>query len=83
MLNIFSIDLTQNEIVFVRQALDLVTVSGKDAKFLANLQVKIEQELLDIEAQKRKEEERKQVELQQIVQHEQTKSVGKKNSWYL
>jgi acid phosphatase family membrane protein YuiD len=80
MLDIFSIDLTQNEIVFVRQALDLVTVSGKDAKFLANLQVKIEQELLDIEAQKRKEEERKQVELQQIVQHEQTKSVGKKNS---
>jgi len=80
MLDIFSIDLTQNEIVFVRQALDLVTVSGKDAKFLANLQVKIEQELLDIEAQKRKEEERKQVELQQIVQHEQTKSTGKKNS---
>jgi len=80
MLDIFSIDLTQNEILFVRQALDLVTVSGKDAKFLANLQVKIEQELLDIEAQKRKEEEKKQVELQQIVQHEQTKSVGKKNS---
>jgi acid phosphatase family membrane protein YuiD len=80
MLDIFSIDLTQNEIVFVRQALDLVTVSGKDAKFLANLQVKIEQELLDIEAQKRKEEERKQVELQQIVQHEQTKLTGKKNS---
>lgn len=83
MLNIFSIDLTQNEIVFVRQALDLVTVSGKDAKFLANLQVKIEQELLDIEAQKRKEEEKKQVELQQIVQQEQAKSTGKKNSWYL
>jgi len=80
MLDIFSIDLTQNEILFVRQALDLVTVSGKDAKFLANLQIKIEQELLDIEAQKRKEEEKKQVELQQIVQHEQTKSVGKKNS---
>jgi len=80
MLDIFSIDLTQNEILFVRQALDLVTVSGKDAKFLANLQVKIEQELLDIEAQKRKEEEKKQVELQQIIQHEQTKSTGKKNS---
>ena len=80
MLDIFSIDLTQNEIMFVRQALDLVTVSGKDAKFLANLQVKIEQELLEIEALKRKEEEKKQAELQQIVQHEQTKSAGKKNS---
>jgi hypothetical protein len=80
MLDVFSIDLTQNEIMFVRQALDLVTVSGKDAKFLANLQVKIEQELLEIEALKRKEEEKKQAELQQIVQHEQVKSTGKKNS---
>jgi hypothetical protein len=80
MLDIFSIDLTQNEIAFIRQALDLVTVSGKDAKFLAGLQVKIEQELIDIEAQKRKEDEKKQMELQQIVQHEQTKTIGKKNS---
>jgi hypothetical protein len=80
MLDIFSIDLTQNEIVFIRQALDLVTVSGKDAKFLAGLQIKIEQELLEIEALKRKEEEKKQAELQQIVQYEQTKSTGKKNS---
>ena len=80
MLDIFSIDLTQNEIVFIRQALDVVSVSGKDAKFLASLQVKIEQELLEIDSLKRKEEEKKQAELQQIIQHEQTKSTGKKNS---
>ena len=80
MLDIFSIDLTQNEIVFIRQALDVVSVSGKDAKFLASLQVKIEQELLEIDELKRKEEQKKQTELQQIIQHEQTKSTGKKNS---
>lgn len=80
MLDLFSIDLTQNEIVFIRQALDVVSVSGKDAKFLAGLQVKIEQELLEIDGLKRKEEEKKQAELQQIIQHEQTKSTGKKNS---
>ena len=80
MLDLFSIDLTQNEIVFIRQALDVVSVSGKDAKFLASLQVKIEQELLEIDGLKRKEEEKKQAELQQIIQHEQTKSTGKKNS---
>ena len=80
MLDIFSIDLTQNEIVFIRKALDVVSVSGKDAKFLASLQVKIEQELLEIDSLKRKEEEKKQTELQQIIQHEQTKSTGKKNS---
>ena len=83
MLDVFYIDLTQNEIVFIRQALDVVSVSGKDAKFLASLQVKIEQELLEIDSLKRKEEEKKQAELQQIIQHEQTKSTGKKNSWYL
>ena len=80
MLDIFSIDLSQNEIMFIRQALDLVTVSGKDAKFLANLQTKIEQELLEIEALKLKEQQRKQAELQQVIQHEQVKSAGKKNS---
>ena len=80
MLDIFSIDLSQNEIMFIRQALDLVTVSGKDAKFLANLQTKIEQELLEIEALKVKEEDRKQAELQQILQQEHAKSTGKKNS---
>lgn len=80
MLDIFSIDLSQNEIMFIRQALDLVTVSGKDAKFLANLQVKIEQELSEIEALKLQAENKKQAELQQILQQEQAKSSGKKNS---
>lgn len=80
MLDIFSIDLTQNEIIFIRQALDVVSVSGKDAKFLANLQVKIEQELLQIDGLKLKEEQKKQAELQQIIQHEQTKAASKKNS---
>lgn len=80
MLDIFSIDLSQNEIIFIRQALDLVTVSGKDAKFLANLQVKIEQELLEIDGLKLKEEQKKQAELQQIIQHEQTKAASKKNA---
>jgi len=79
MLDIFSIDLNQNEIIFIRQALDLVTVSGKDAKFLANLQIRIEQELLQIDELKRKEDQKKQAELQQVVQHEQSKASSKKN----
>lgn len=80
MLDIFSIDLSQNEIIFIRQALDIVNVSGKDAKFLANLQVKIEQELLEIESLKLKAEQKKQAELQQIIQHDQTKAASKKNA---
>ena len=80
MLDIFSIDLSQNEIIFIRQALDLVTVSGKDAKFLANLQTKIEQEISEIEALKIQAENKKQAELQQVLQQEQAKASGKKNS---
>ena len=34
-MDIFSIDVTHNELTFLRQSLDVVSVSGKDAKFLA------------------------------------------------
>ena len=72
-------DFTHNELAFIRQSLDLVTISGKDAKFLANLQVRIENELIQIEQMKREEEQKKTENLQQIISHEQTKNNGKKN----
>lgn len=46
---LYSIDLTPVEIAFIRQSLDTVTINGKDAKFLANLQTKIEDEMLEID----------------------------------
>ena len=73
-MNIFSIDLTQNEITFLRQALDLVTIKGTDAKFLANLQIKLEDELIQIAKILRQEEEVKQQSLQDIVSREEKKS---------
>jgi len=73
-MNIFSIDLTQNEITFLRQALDLVTIKGTDAKFLANLQIKLEDELIHIAKILRQEEEVKQQSLQDIVSREEKKS---------
>lgn len=73
-MNIFSIDLTQNEITFLRQALDLVTIKGTDAKFLANLQIKLESELAQILEILRQEEEVKQQSLQDIVSREEKKS---------
>ena len=73
-MNIFSIDLTQNEITFLRQALDLVTIKGTDAKFLANLQIKLEDELIQITEILRQEEETKQQDLQDIVSREEKKS---------
>jgi hypothetical protein len=69
-MDIFSIDVTHNELAFLRQSLDVVSVSGKDAKFLANLQTKIETELLQIEQIKQTEEQKKREGLQQILTQE-------------
>jgi hypothetical protein len=69
-MEIFSIDVTHNELAFLRQSLDVVSVSGKDAKFLANLQTKIETELLQIEQMKQAEEQKKREDLQQVLTQE-------------
>jgi hypothetical protein len=45
-MNLFSVEFTPSELNCIRQSLDLMTVQGTDAKFLANLQVKIEKEIM-------------------------------------
>jgi hypothetical protein len=59
-MNIFSIDLDFNEIQFLRQALDIVSIKGTDAKFVANLQIKLENELIQIQEIIKQEETKKQ-----------------------
>ena len=77
-MDIFSIDLTHNEIVFIRQTLELPSISGRDAKFLASLQTKIENELVEIERIKAEEEQKKAKSFQEIVEADQLKSSIKK-----
>jgi len=77
-MDIFSIDLTHNEIVFIRQTLELPSISGRDAKFLASLQIKIENELAEIERIKAEEEQKKTRDLQQLIEADQSKSSIKK-----
>ena len=48
-MNIFSIDLTVAEIQLARQSLDVISISGKDAKLVATLQIKLETELTQIQ----------------------------------
>jgi hypothetical protein len=69
-MEIFSVELTHNELAFLRQSLDVVSVSGKDAKFLATLQVKIEGELMQIEQMKQAKEQKKREDLQQVLTQE-------------
>ncbi len=78
-MDIFSIDLSHNEIAFVRHALDLVTVTGKDAKFLSSLQIKLESELSDIERMKQEAQAIKEAQLHEIVELENQKVAKKKS----
>lgn len=47
-MDIFSIELTLPEIQTLRQSLDVITIIGKDARFLASLQIKLENEIQQI-----------------------------------
>ena len=73
-MDLFAVDFTPNELQFLRQSLDLVTIKGTDAKFLANLQVKIENELLEIQQLLTLQEVEKQAALQQIIESENKKA---------
>jgi hypothetical protein len=48
-MEVYSIEISPKEISFIRQALDLVNILGKDAKFVADLQTKLENEILQIQ----------------------------------
>lgn len=74
-MDIFSIDITPQELAFIRQSLDLVTISGKDAKFVANLQTKVENEMMEIQKLK---EQAKNKELQKALEIDAVKSTSKK-----
>jgi hypothetical protein len=49
-MDLFSVDFSLTELIFLRQASDVVSITGKDAKFLANLQNKLESEIAQIQS---------------------------------
>lgn len=77
-MNLYTIDLTETEVSFLRHSLELVTITGKDAKFLANLQIKLENELSQIQQLKEKEQELKMQELSRVLEHEEAKTKKQK-----
>ncbi len=74
-MNLFSIDLTPQEISTIRQSLDVVSIIGKDAKFLANLQNKLDSEIANIQQTIKQIEAQKQLELQQVLVAEAKKAI--------
>ena len=73
-MELFSIDLTIAEIQLTRQALDVISIAGKDAKVVANLQYKLEDELQQIQNQLQVAERDKQIQLQKAVEAEAKKA---------
>lgn len=67
-MDIFSIDLTISEIQLLRQSLDIITINGKDAKVVASLQSKLEQELAQITKAIQEAEALKQKKLRTAVE---------------
>jgi len=76
-MNFFSVDFTLNELIFLRQSLDLVSVQGKDVKFVASLQMKIEDEVGQIQQILQEEEERRQNDLQNLLEETSSKTSKK------
>tara|TARA_R110000868_G_scaffold218215_2_gene468422 strand:+ start:504 stop:752 length:249 start_codon:yes stop_codon:yes gene_type:complete len=73
-MNLFAVDFSFNELQFLRQSLDLVSIKGTDAKFLANLQIKIENELVEIQQLLTLQEAEKQIALQELIEKEEKKA---------
>ena len=77
-MNLFAVDFSHAELNFLRQALETVPIQGRDAKFCASIQIKLEQELEEITQMLKAEEEAKMLGLQQMVQHEEEKTSTRK-----
>jgi len=77
-MNLFSVDFSHAELNFIRQALETIPIQGRDAKFCATIQIKLEHELEEITQMIKAEEEAKNVSLQQLLQHEETKTTTRK-----
>jgi hypothetical protein len=73
-MDLFAVDFSFNELQFLRQSLDLVSIKGTDAKFLASLQIKIETELVEIQQLLNLQEVEKQAALQEIIEKEEKKA---------
>lgn len=74
-MDLFSVDFLLTELIFLRQASDIVSITGKDAKFLANLQNKLENEIGQIQ---KIQEDRKMQDLAKAVADDKERQQVKK-----
>jgi hypothetical protein len=71
----YPIELTKEEFVLLRQSLDLIQIQGKSAKFVANLQDKLDEQLFQIDMNQKMQEAEKLEQLVAIQKKERAKKV--------
>ena len=70
----YPIELSKDEFGLLRQSLDIIQITGKSAKFVANLQDKLDEQLFQIEMNIKMEEAEK---LEQLVALQKKERVKK------
>jgi|688.fasta_scaffold557875_2 hypothetical protein len=73
-MDIFSVELNILELQIIRQSLDVITIKGSDAQFIANLQYKLESEMNQISAMMAQVEKEKEEGLQKMIAAEARKA---------
>jgi hypothetical protein len=71
----YPIELSKEEFSLLRQSLDLIQISGKSAKFVANLQDKLDEQLFQIDMNQKMEEAEKLEQLVSMQKKERAKKV--------
>ena len=69
----YPIELTKEELGLLRQSLDIIQISGKSAKFVANLQDKLDEQLFQIDMNIKMQEAEKLEELVALQKKERAK----------
>ena len=73
-MDLFSVDFTLGELALLRQSLDVITITGKDAKFVASLQTKLEMEAQAIQNMLQQAEAEKQLALAKSLEADKKKA---------
>ena len=73
-MDLFSVDFTLGELALLRQSLDVITITGKDAKFVASLQTKLEMEAQAIQNMLQQAEAEKQLALTKALEVDKKKA---------
>jgi len=70
-MDLFEINITFNELTFLRSALDPISIQGRDARFVASLQIKLEQEIEEVKRMLQEAETQKMESLQEAIKEDQ------------